>query len=349
MSKKLKSQLKPFLADVASHPQFSPEIARRLGDPLFTKELTLTKAGLEKFVSHPVELLCEIIRTIDPGSRSALALVFMRGGQLPSPVNMTDDEERAVALLGGSISIVRGALNALDGSLILRSIQGGIYSWKFKHPTIRDAFATVIAEDRELLDIYLAGAPTDRLFNEVTCGDIGIQGVKVIVPLDRYQLLLDRLENFDVKKPENERKLHRFLAYRCDREFLTLFIAKFVNFISTLKVGSYLDSVSDVPVIVRLHEFALLPETKRVSVVAIISELAIETPDSGFLNEAVRALFKHEEYIDVLNDVRTKLVPGLGSTIKNWRDSYYQSDEDPQSYFAQLEITLRVRLKNHEC
>ena len=69
--------------------------------------------------------------------------------------------------------------------------------------------------------------------------------------------------------------------------------------------------------------------------------MAIETPDSGFLNEAVRALFKHEEYIDVLNDVRTKLVPGLGSTIKNWRDSYYQSDEDPQSYFAQLEITLK--------
>jgi len=48
---------------------------------------------------------------------------------------------------------VRNAQNALDGSLILNSIQGGIYSWRFKHPTVRDAFAVVIAEDRELMDI----------------------------------------------------------------------------------------------------------------------------------------------------------------------------------------------------
>ena len=54
--------------------------------------------------------------------------------------------------------------------------------WRFKHPTIRDAFATLVAEDTELMDIYLAGAPIEKLFGEVSCGDVGIEGVKVIVP-----------------------------------------------------------------------------------------------------------------------------------------------------------------------
>jgi len=337
-----KSQLKPFLTDVASHPQFSPEIARRLGNPLFTKRLTVSKAGLEDFVAHPVELLCVIVRTIDPGSQSALALLFMRGGQLPSPVKMTADEERAVSLMGGSFSVVRDALNALDGSLILQSIQGGIYSWRFKHPTIRDAFASVIADDRELLDIYLAGAPVDRLFNEVTCGDCGVQGVKVILPSDRFELLFTRLGAFDLERPENLRGLHRFLAYRCNREFLERFIAKFPGFISDLQVGSYLYAVSDVGVIVRLHEFGLLPETKRAGVAAAIRELAVETPDAGFLQEGVRKLLTTEEFAAILDDIRTKLLPSLEGTIQNWRDNFYRStDNDPESYFAELVSALK--------
>ena len=40
-----KSQLKPHLSEVATHAHFSPEIARRLGDPLFTKHLVVFQGG----------------------------------------------------------------------------------------------------------------------------------------------------------------------------------------------------------------------------------------------------------------------------------------------------------------
>lgn len=234
-SRQFKTKVKPLLPEVAAQPRFSPEIARRLGNPLFTKRLVLSRPGLEGFVAHPLELLCEIIRTLDAGCRSALALVFMRSGFLPSPVDMTPDEERAVQLIGGSLPEIRSSLNALDGSLLLQARQRGSYVWKFKHPTVRDAFAALVAEDRELMDIYLAGTPIEKLFGEVSCGDVGIEGVKVVVPIDRYQALMARMESFDTGMSEKDRAVHHFLAYRCDREFLLQYVERYPGFVPSSK------------------------------------------------------------------------------------------------------------------
>jgi len=339
--RKYKNQIKPFLSDVAANTLFSPEIARRLGDPLFTRHLIISKSGLDEFVDHPVDLLCEIIRTIDKGSQSALALVFMRGGLLPCPIEMTADEEHAIALMGGSSSDVRNALNCLNRSLVLQFIQGGVYLWQFKHPTIRDAFAIVIAEDHELMDIYMAGAPVDRLFSEVTCGDVGIQGVKVIVPPDRYNLIIKQLSTIDTFTPLMVKKLHRFLAFRCDSDFLSLYISKYPNFIPGLRVCSYLDAISDVDVLVRLQELGLLPESKRVTVATAIHELAIVTPDAGFLREGVRNLLTPDEKNAIIEDIRKKLLPDIDSTIQSWRDNFSINDQqDPGDYFYELVRTF---------
>ena len=339
-SKEYKSRIKPYLPGVAAHHRFSPEIARRLGDPLFTRNLAIWKEALDEFVEEPLEFLCEIIRTLDAGSRSALASIFMRGGVLPSPVTMSADEERAVALFGGSIADVKNALNALNESLVIQSLQAGNYVWKFKHPTIRDAFAALVAEDRELMDIYLTGTPVEKLFGEVSCGDVGLQGVKVIVPADRFQMLMTRLESFDTKKLENEWELHRFLAYRCSLEFLTAYIARYPQFIPRLSVGSYLTAVSDVDVVVRLHSFGLLPEEKRLRVVEIIRGLAVETPDSGFLRPRIRELLTASEVNDILEDVRKKLLPNLENEISNFQWNF-KSEDDPESHFEELRSAFK--------
>lgn len=340
--RKFKSNIKEFLPNVAAHPQFSPEIARRIGDPVFTKRLIVSESGFDDFVAHPLDLLREVIRTIDSDSRSAIALVFIRGGVSPSPIKMTEEEERAVKLLGGFPAGIRTAVNALDGSLLLQSIQGGNYVWRFKHPTIRDAFATLVAEDRELMDIYLAGIPIEKLFQEVSCGNVGIEGVKVIIPPDRYNVLMDRIESFGNIKRQNKNGLHRFLAYRCDRDFLTRYITRYPQFISSLRVGSYFYAVSDIDVIVRLHEFGLLPESTRQSVISAIRELAVETPDAGFLQEKIRELFTRDELNDVLEHVRKELLPNLSDVISNWRWNYNtDTDEDPEDYFYELTNALR--------
>jgi hypothetical protein len=168
-----------------------------------------------------------------------------------------------------------------------------------------------------------------------------MQGAKVIVPPDRYDLLFSRLSKFDLSKSEDERKLHHFLAYRCDRDFLVQFIAKYPSFISDLRVGSYLYAVSDVAVIVRLHQFGLLPEEKRLGVVSAIRELAVDTPDAGFLREEIRELHTAAELEATLEDVRIKLLPNLPATIENWRDNYYHNKDDAESYFEPLVSALK--------
>ena len=333
--KEFKGVLKPLLSGVASNQRFSPEIARRLGNPVFTQHLLVTKSALDEFVSHPIELLCEIIRTLDADSRSAIALVFMRGGTLPSPVEMTPDEERAVTLLGGSAGGVRAAMTALDGSLLMRSFLAGSYVCRFKHPTIRDAFATLVAEDIELMDVYLAGTPVERLFGEVSCGDVGIEGVKVVIPSGRYNSLIDRVHRFMTTNMTNKWAAHRFLGHRCDREFLIAYIGRNPEFISNLHVGPYLYAVSDVDVLVRLQEFGILPEDKRRQVVSDIRELAVDIPDAGFLNDNVRDLLTSEELAEIIERVRTVLLPDLDTQIDSWRQSY-NGDHDPEDHFREL-------------
>jgi hypothetical protein len=217
--------------------------------------------------------------------------------------------------------------------------QNGNHLWRFKHPTIRDAFAKLVAEDNELMDIYLAGTPVERIFQEVSCGEVGIEGVKVIVPISRYDSLIHRISNSIIEGSTPITYVHRFLSYRSDKDFLARYISVNPNFITSLRVYSYLYAVSDVDVIARLYEVGLLPEQKRIKTVATIRKLAVETPDSGFLQNNVRKLFTDEEFADILSDIKIYLLPELDNIIDNWTSNYCSGDE-PEGHFNELSSTL---------
>ncbi len=334
-----KKKIKPFLPNVAHHKKFSPEIARRLGNSLFTKDLKISKYGLDNFVEKPLDMLCEIINTMDDSSKSALALVFIRGGNLPSPLNITHEEEQAIARIGGTVGDAIKGLESLDGSLLLNAIKDGNYFWHFKHPTIRDAFAAIIASSPDLMDIYLTGAPLDKLFSEVSCGNVGIQGVSVIVPTNQYNIVIKKIKLLDITKWFNKSSLCRFLSYRCDKSFLSQFLEEFPDFINKLSVGAYIYANSDVDVVVRLHEYGLLPDEERVRAVNSIKEIAIDTPDSGFLSESVRNLMTDNELSNILQLIQDSLLPNLDNQIETWRDNY-DGEDDPEAYFENLKSAL---------
>lgn len=338
-SKVYKAELKPFLPDVVLHEKFSPEIARRLGNPLFTKELTISKYGLSDFVEKPLELLCEIINTMDDGSRSALALVFMRGGCLPSPLLLTNDEEKAISRLGGSVGSALNGLEFLNDSLLVNSIEEGNYSWRFKHPTVRDAFAKTVASSQDLMDIYLTGAPLEKLFSEITCGDVGVWGSSIVVPSSQYKIVFNKIRLLDTTKWFNKSSLCRFLSYRCNKSFLELYIEEFPEFISSLSVTAYLYANSDIDVLVRLYEFNLLSEEERSRAVSSISDLSTEIPDAGFLKESIKGLIRDEELSNILKNVQESLLPNLNSKINSWRNNY-DGDDEPDTYFEELKSAL---------
>lgn len=338
-STQFKNKVKPHLAGIAGHLRFSPEIARRLGNPAFTKKLNITASGLTNFVERPVELLQEIIRTIDSGSRAAIALVFMRGGSLVSPIALSTEEETAIALLGATVAEVRKSIAALDGSLLMRVQQQSAHLWRAKHPTILDAFAGLVSEDRELMDIYLVGTPVRQLFAEVACGDARLGGVKVEVPVDRYDALMDRVERFHADRLGNRDAVNRFLGFRCGREFLEKFLERNPEFVSRLGVSSYFYAVSDIDVINKLYRVGLLPETQRLRHLEAVRELAVSTPDAGFLETDAIEFLSEVEVKEILCRVREELLPELPREVAVWRDNY-SFDEDPEDYFSHLKMAL---------
>jgi hypothetical protein len=336
-----KRRVKPYLDDVAAHKRFSPEIARRLGNPAFTKQLTLSTGALDDFVERPVPLLQEVIRTLDTGSRAAIALVFMRGGWLPSPVTLRPEEETAIGLLGATGGEVRTALAALDGGLLIQVQQKGQYGWRAKHLTVLDAFAALVADNRELLDIYLAGTPVRQLFTEVACGDNSLGGVKVEIPPDRYDNFINRILAFHADRRENHDAVNRFLAFRCGADFIRRFLARSPDYIAQLYVMSYFYAVSAIDVLNTLNAVGLLPEETRLAYVATVRELAVRTPDAGFLDRETVSFLTGLEVQEILEDVRTKLLPVLSNEVDNWSDNY-DPTESPSDYFRSLKSALNA-------
>jgi hypothetical protein len=117
-------------------------------------------------------------------------------------------------------------LAPIDGSLLIEARHKGEYGWRAKHPTVLDAFASLVAENRELMDIYLTGTPVSQLLTEVACGVAGIGGVKVEVPLDRYDGLIRRIEGHYAERRDHHDGVHTFLAHRCGATFLKQFLRR---------------------------------------------------------------------------------------------------------------------------
>lgn len=70
------------------HARFIPETARRLADPLFTKDLFIDPYYLRQFVEKREQLLQEVLQGLDADSKAALALIYMRNDRLESPIDL---------------------------------------------------------------------------------------------------------------------------------------------------------------------------------------------------------------------------------------------------------------------
>jgi len=333
-----RAAVKPFLPAVAQRRRFLPEIARRLGDPLFTQGLSVDRDSVIKFVDEPLRFLVEVVANLDGPSRTALALVFMRGGTLESPITLTDGETKALGFFGATLQEAKEALNALNGSFVVFVKSGGKNIWMFKHPTISDAYASLVADDPELLDFYLAWTRIEKLTREVTCGDVSLEGVRVIVPESRYQQFALRLREL-----QHAKDLISFLVSRCGDDFLRFYMDfddKLGELVS--RIGSPLSLSRPVALLERLQDLGLLPEAWRLRFVETATEIALETPDSDvFAVDEVRNLFRPDELRRLRDQVRSELIPNLDSFVEGLRETC-DEDDDPDEWFGSLRDVVDV-------
>jgi hypothetical protein len=78
-----------------------------------------------------------------------------------------------------------------------------------------------------------------------------------------------------------------------------------------------------------------LDEALRRKMAVTIKDLAVETPNPGFLRDDVRPLFQGSQVEEILDHVRAELIASLEYTIDNWEMNYRDVDE-PSEYFSSL-------------
>ena len=350
-----RSDIKPHLEYVAAHPRYIPETARRIADPLFTKELYISEYLLGQFVEKREQLLLEVIQGLDANSKAALGLIYMRKDHLESPITLQGSEplalERLDSTLGGCIK----ALDALNGSLVTHIQIDDQPVWRFKHPTIGDAYAATLAFSPDLLEIFLIGSSTDNLTSQVTCGNVGVEKA-VVVSKSLFPEIITRLLKFstsDQYKTEwmakwgAKRTLQRFLANRCSKDFLSMYLKDDPDLLNRLaNPGLFLSSGTEVRLVVRLHEFALFPENYRKRFVETVSNYAIAGDDTYALeNAGIRTVFTDSEFEYFVQKVRIDLLPRLAvvrATVQSNYDSSQLPDEHMQNILESLS-TLKKR------
>lgn len=343
--KKFRSTIKPHLPFIAAHSRFVPETARRLGDPTFTPSLTMNRYELNDFVEKQELLLQEVIRGLDEHSKAALALIYMRNNSLESPVELEESEQNAIERLGSTLGGCIIALESLNGSLVQYASTSGTAAWRFKHPTVGDAYASLLLQSHELLGIYVHGSPIENLTAQITCGDVGLERA-VSLPKALFPLVIKRLDEFSTTTRYksaflaswySKGRIDGFLSSRCSKEFLIQYIERHPDIFERVsRPGLFLDSVSEVDLAIRLHEFGILPEKYRQEFVTTVVNYAIEGDDFYALKSLrIQRVFTSDELSDFRQRVRGELLPNLADIRRTW-ESNRNSDQDPEEHMQPL-------------
>jgi len=343
--KNFRTAIKPHLPSIASHSRFVPETARRLADPLFTAGLELNRYYLHGFVEKQELFLQEVLQGLDEHSKAALALIYMRNDSLESPIELEESEREAVERLGSSLGRCIPALESLDGSLVQYTHAEGAAVWRFKHPTVGDAYAGLLLQSPELLGIYVRGGPIEKLTWQVTCGDVGLERA-VALPKALFPLVLKRLNELSSTTQYKSRalsiwysrsRLDGFLSSRCSKDFLVQYIEQHPDVLARVSnPGLFLHSVSEVDVAIRLHELGLLPEEHRKKFVATVTSYALEGEDLyGLESLQIQSTFTSDELMEFRARVRTELVPKLADVRRTWQGNH-GSDQRPDEHMEPL-------------
>jgi hypothetical protein len=333
--RQIRKQLKPFLPSASSNSAFLPETARRLGSTFFTKKLVLDQDHLTDFIEHPVEFLKEVLMNLDDAAKASIALIFLHGtAGVPSPLQVSQAMETIARLFGLGLPAVARSLEALNGSLTLLVQHPEGARWTYKHPTISDAFASLVAESSELIEIYIAGAKIERLLNEVVCGEVKIIGAQVRVPRELYDKFLIRLLEYPHEEVES------FLTYRCDANLLASYLfARPTALEHAGRVNSDLSINGAINFLAKLHRFGLLPEATRAELVEKIIDVTITMVDASvFHDDDVQSLLSDEEFGLITTRFEKEIVECLEQVIYDWEHDW--SSSDPSAHMQDLAENL---------
>lgn len=337
---KFRKSIKPFLVEASETPKFLPEIARRFGSSRFTKELTPLRKPILNFFDKPMIWLKEVIGGLSTSDSAAIALVFIEGGRLKAPINKTELITQTLDSLGAKLGNVKISLKKLEGAFLRFDKEN--QEWCFRHPTIRDAFASIIGENQEFISIYLAGVRTEQLIEEVTCGYADIEGAKITIPESFFDIVIHKLREYYNKKKYWLNPVGRFLAYRCSAIFLKQY---YPNDEELLELARNITSISwlseEIAILNKLHENGLLPDNIRCEAVARIKDASIKETSINFLEKRiVGSLLTNNEKESHKHNLKDYIFSKWEVLIDDIRMDW-DMESDPHNEFDEFRSTLK--------
>ncbi|UIR57792.1 restriction endonuclease [Sphingobacterium sp. SRCM116780] len=344
-----KSAIKPFLDSVSEMNMFIPETARRLSDPYFTKKLNLGSQSIVKFVSTQEGFLLDVIEGLDRNSIAALALIYINNDNLSSPLDLNEEDLHTIKQLGADEHGCKQALTAMDGSMVHKAYISDEVIWKYKHPTIGDAFAKYIVKDLELLKIFIIGSRVDKMLSQITCGDIKLKGA-TIVPRSLFPNIIQKLMNY--KKSEDFKseshanfyakdRLLVFLSNRCSKQFLELYIRENPKIFDVINLAKHNYSYNpELDLAIKLFEYGLLPDINRQLVAQELLRTAFTGKKLDILGSGKgHQLLTEKEKTELEAGVKEVLIPNLTALLLEAKKEF-KDGEDAEYHMSELKDKL---------
>jgi len=350
-----KREIKPYLEGIVTLEEFLPETARRLGSRFFTKDLITHKRYVIQFVKDQRAFFVDLLENLNNNYIAALALIYMNEGSLASPLRLSKKEEEAIRRLDATTGGCISALEAMSGNMVqLTTINDELF-WKYKHPTIGDAFSEYIAGRQELIEIYLYGCKIEKLLNQASCGDVDVKNT-IVIPKEFFSLILKRLADFSSSgdyKDERfkawgaRRAILAFLGTRCSDQFLKLYAeANPEIFEIVSSPPTYIEVSSEADLACRYHKAGLLPEEFRLRFVNTVTQYAKEGVNLYVLNlQRIRSLFSKKELHSLEKYVKNELIPQLSEIRERRADEFSESDEANYHMSPYFEVLVCIEQK----
>jgi len=170
------------------------------------------------------------------------------------------------------------------------------------------------------------------------------------VPRVLFSLMLERLGQFPKSKDYKsiflsiwggKWALHSFLARRCSKEFLEMYIKANPGCLDEIvKPGLMLSAMAEVGLVVTLNKLGILPEEHRRQFIETVSQYAVDGNDlTAMNNKSIRTVFKDEEFDELKEQVCSELLPRLEKVRENV-ELNHRLDEPPEEHMSSLMETF---------
>lgn len=355
LSRQKKTELRPYLNIVAKHPNFKPELARRLGDSVFFENKTISLETLNNFFQYPNVYLRSIFLDLNDDCQAAILLILLNRGHLQSEFGQQEIDERILIYYDVTPAKINKALRYLNFSFVkLKPTPSGL-CWTLQHPSIGEALLEIF---RDRIELFIALADFDTLIKETSCLEID---KFVFIPPSQWAKFISKLfESFN-EKARNPKYAYTYIfiktseiasyfANRTSDDFLFWFNNEVPNQWERLTMNNYSNLDSPTYVLVsRLMKLQLINEELRIKISQKIKEIAIGNFDITFVNEHIKLVLGEPDFLLLLNYYSEH---GFTMALNRLDDEFYDDPDNSycteEAIYEQYETWLHsiVELKN---